>query len=210
MSELGNLFNKYGCDKTRKHRYEKIYEPVFKKLKNKTDLRILEIGVFNGHSTEALHEYFPHAELYGLDIFTRTNPEDLECYKKDRTQWIKASSMDTTVYKQIRDKFGKSVKFDIIIDDGMHTPTANKETFLNLKRLLKKEGVYFIDNVWPLELMNDKELEHQCLQRYPDRYNSMDNQLFLNALEQSDLRVLRHDNRKLTKQPDSYIIELRS
>jgi hypothetical protein len=118
--------------------------------------------------------------------------------------------MDTTVYKQIRDKFGKSVKFDIIIDDGMHTPTANKETFLNLKRLLKKEGVYFIEDVWPLELMNDKELEHQWLQRYPDRYNSMDNQLFLNALEQSDLRVLRHDNRKLTKQPDSYIIELRS
>ena len=26
MSELGNLFNKYGCDKTKKHKYEKIYE----------------------------------------------------------------------------------------------------------------------------------------------------------------------------------------
>ena len=70
--------------------------------------------------------------------------------------------------------------------------------------------VYFIEDVWPLELMNDTELEHQWLQRHPDRYGSMDNQLFLNTLDQSGLRVLRHDNRKLTKQPDSYIIELRS
>ena len=45
MSELGNLFNKYGCDKTKKHRYEKIYEPVFKKLKDKTDLRILDQNI---------------------------------------------------------------------------------------------------------------------------------------------------------------------
>ena len=42
MSELGNLFNKYGCDKTRKHQYEKIYEPVLEKLKDK-EVNILEV-----------------------------------------------------------------------------------------------------------------------------------------------------------------------
>ena len=212
MSELGNLFNKYGCDKTKKHKYEKIYEPVFKKLKDKTDLRILEIGVFHGHSTEALLDYFPHAHMYGIDIFERTNPEDIEAYMDhdDRTHWLKASSTDPNLYKMLREKFGKSTKFDIIIDDGMHTPKANKETFENLHRTLKRDGVYFIEDVWPLELMNDEEMEHQWIKRFPDRYNLMDNQLFLNSLERSGLRVLRHDHRKLAGHADSYVIELRS
>ena len=53
-------------------------------------------------------------------------------------------------------------------------------------------------------------MEHQWIKRFPDRYNLMDNQLFLNSLERSGLRVLRHDHRKLTGHADSYVIELRS
>ena len=79
-----------------------------------------------------------------------------------------------------------------------------------MHRTLKKDGVYFIEDVWPLELMNDEEMEHHWIKRFPDRYNLMDNQLFLNSLERSGLRVLRHDHRKLTGHADSYIIELRS
>ena len=71
MSELGNLFNKYGCDKTKKHRYEKIYEPVFKKLKDKTDLRILEIGVFHGHSTEAFANFTALSNTDNKEIYSK-------------------------------------------------------------------------------------------------------------------------------------------
>jgi len=206
MSELGKLFNKYGCDKTQKHQYEKIYQPVLEKLKDK-EINILEVGVFNGHSTEAFHEYMPKANLYGIDIFTRTKAEDLPCYKKDRTQYLRASSIEPSVTRQFMAKFN-DVKFDIIIDDGLHTPNANKLTFRYLSPLLKQGGHFFIEDVFPMERMTMKELQHPWLVRHPDRYNHLDNNVFLKEIESSNMKIIRHDNRKLTGQPDSYIIEI--
>lgn len=207
MSELGDLFNKYGCDKTKKHMYDRIYGPALERYKDK-EINILEVGVFNGHSTEAFHEYFPKANLYGLDIFVRTKAADLPCYKKDRTQYLKASSIEPSVTRQLIAKFG-DIKFDVIIDDGLHTPNANKLTFRHLSSFLKEDGHFFIEDVFPLELMTMKELQHPWLVRHPDRYNALDNNMFLAEIEKSGLKIKRHDNRKLTGEPDSYIIELR-
>lgn len=203
---LGDLFNKYGCDKTKKHQYEKIYEPALEKYRDQ-EINILEVGVFNGHSTEAFHEYLPKANLYGLDIFVRTKAEDLPCYQKDRTHFLKASSIEPSVRTQLIKKFG-NIKFDFIIDDGMHTPLANKLTFRYLSPFLKEGGTFFIEDVFPLESMTMKELEHPWLQRHPDRYNALENNMFLAEIEKSGMVIKRHDNRKLTGQPDSYIIEL--
>ena len=60
--KLGDLFNKYGTDKTKKHQYDTIYEKYFEPIKN-DQLNILEIGVDKGLSTLAFHEYFPHANF---------------------------------------------------------------------------------------------------------------------------------------------------
>ena len=207
MSELGDLFNKYGCDKTKKHMYDRIYGPALERYKDK-EINILEVGVFNGHSTEAFHAYFPKANRYGLDIFVRTKATDLPCYKKDRTDYIKGSSIEPSVKSQIIKKFG-NIKFDIIIDDGLHTPQANKMTFRYLSPFLKEDGVFFIEDVFPLEIMSLEDLKHPWLMRHPDRYNALDNNMFLAEIEKSGLKIKRHDNRKLTGEPDSYIIELR-
>ena len=203
---LEKLFNKYGCDKSKKHKYHEIYEPILKKYKNKK-CNILEIGVFNGHSTEAFHEYLPKANLYGIDIFVRTNPDDLSCYKKDRIHYLKASSMEPSTRWKFQEKF-PDVKFDIIIDDGMHTPKANMLTLRYLLPLLKDDGHFFIEDVFPLEIMTLNELNHPWLKKHPDRYNALDNNIFLNEMENTGMKIIRHDNRKKTKQPDSYIIEL--
>jgi len=207
MSELGDLFNKYECDKTKKHMYDRIYGPALEKFKDQ-EINILEVGVFNGHSTEAFHEFLPKANLYGLDIFVRTKATDLPCYKKDRTDYIKGSSIEPSVTSQIIKKFG-NIKFDIIIDDGLHTPQANKMTFRYLSPFLKEDGVFFIEDVFPLEIMSLEDLKHPWLMRHPDRYNALDNNMFLAEIEKSGLKIKRHDNRKLTGEPDSFIIELR-
>jgi predicted O-methyltransferase YrrM len=207
MSELGDLFNKYGCDKTRKHQYDRVYAPVLDTMMNKR-INVLEVGVFNGHSTEAFLQYLPMAHMYGLDIFTRTRAEDLPCYTFQRADWIKASSTDPSIGRQLKEKWG-NIKFDVIIDDGLHTPKANMQTFNNLSPFLADDGVYFIEDVFPMEIMTQKELSIDWLMRYPDRYNHLDNNMFLSALDKSNMKIKRHDQRKLTKQPDSYIIELR-
>ena len=132
-TQLGKLFNKYNCDKCQKHQYDRVYGPVFEKFKEKK-INILEIGIFNGYSTEAFHEYLPHASLYGIDIFERVDPKNLECYRKDRTHYIAYSSTKPKIVDLVKMYWG-DIKFDIIIDDGEHTPEANMQTFKYLSRI---------------------------------------------------------------------------
>jgi|TARA_B110000977_G_C11078372_1_gene491986 hypothetical protein len=204
--KLGDLFDKYGCDKHKKHNYDKVYEPYMQPLKD-DGLKVLEVGIFRGESMEAFHEYFPNADLYGIDIFTRTHPRDLEILQQERCHWIKGDSMSPVVGPQLREKFGL-IKFDIIIDDGMHNPKANMLTMHNLLPFLADGGSYFIEDVFPMEKMTTKELEHPWLLRHPDQYNHMDNNMFLNALDKTGLTIERYDLRKTTGQPDSYIIRI--
>ena len=79
---LRKCFDDHNCDKGFKHKYEKVYEPDFVKLKNK-EINILEIGVDTGASLGAWYDYFPKANIYGLDLFVRNTLEDLEYFKKD-------------------------------------------------------------------------------------------------------------------------------
>jgi predicted O-methyltransferase YrrM len=203
---LKDLFNKYDCDKHRKHRYDSVYQKLFEPLKDKP-INFLEVGVFKGASTAAFHEFFPNATFYGLDLFVRVKPEDIEILNDERVNWLKADSTNPGVRTSIMKAF-PGVKFDVILDDGLHTPKANRQTFDNLSPLLNDGGMYIIEDVWPLERMTMKQLEHPWIKRYPDRYNQLDNNMFLGSMEKSGLTINRHDMRKVSGQPDSYIIEL--
>ena len=206
MSKLADLFDLYGCDKHKKHKYNTVYEQFFEPKKDDA-LKLLEVGIFKGESMEAFHEYFPNADLYGIDIFTRTKPHQLSVLKNERCHHVKGDSMNPAVGPQLLEAFGK-VKFDFIIDDGMHNPRANMQTMNNLLPHLAEGGSYFIEDVFPLESMTQKELDHPWLLRHPDQYNAMDNNMFLNAMDKSGFKIERYDLRKTTGQPDSYIIRL--
>lgn len=202
-SMLSEIFNKHNSDKTMKHMYHLVYEPHFDSIRY-SELNILEVGVFKGESINAWLEYFPNATVYGIDIFERVKAEDIEILKHPRVKWAKCDSTASSIEEW------KDVEFDVIIDDGLHTPTANMLTFQNLSPLLKKGGLYFIEDVWPLELMSTKELEHPWIKNHKDDFVLEDNEKFLYELNQSGMAVTRHDNRNITGHPDSYIIELQS
>jgi len=206
MKKLKALFDKYDCDKGHKHSYDRIYEKIFESVKDQP-LNILEVGIFKGASTSAFLDYFPNANLYALDLFVRVKPEELEVLKDERVHWFKGDSMNPAIRSQIAKAF-PGIEFDFIIDDGMHTPKANKETFINLNPLLKQGGSYIIEDVWPLERMTVEELKHPWLKLHSDRYGQLDNNNFLLALEKSGMKITRHDLRKTSGEPDSYIIEL--
>ena len=205
--KLFELFQKYNCDKGYKHRYDYVYEKIFQPVKDQ-ELNILEIGVFKGASTQAFLEYFPKAKFYALDLFVRVKPEEIKALNSERVQWLKGDSMNPAIRSQVAKAF-PDVKFDFIIDDGMHTPKANKVTFQNLSPLLKEGGSYIIEDVWPLEQMNPEQLKHPWLRLHSDRYGQLDNNDFLMALDTSRMDITRYDQRKKTGEPDSYIIELK-
>lgn len=201
---LDTLFNKHGCDKSSKHNYHLVYEKDFSSLRNKP-INILELGVFRGDSIKAWLEYFPNAQIYGLDIFVRESPEDIEVLNSDRVHWIRGDSLSESITNQIQEKWN-GITFDIIIDDGKHTPEANRLSFKHLNKFLNKDGAYYIEDVWPLDIMTEQEMKHNWIRKYPKDYTVAEMSKFLREIEDWD--VERFDLRGKAES-DSYIIKIK-
>lgn len=200
---LKELFNKYGCDKSKKHSYDTVYQPEFEALRNEP-INFLEVGVFKGHSLQAWLDFFPNATFYGIDVFTRVDPKDIPVLQNERVKWIKADSTKTSIRELLPVVWGDT-KFDIILDDGLHTPRANGQTFNNLYRFLKPGGSYYIEDVWPLHIMSEQEKQHWWVQKYPDRYNTSEMDYFMNQIPRT--KMTEFDLRKKSGEPDSYIMK---
>jgi hypothetical protein len=201
---LESLFNKYGCDKSSKHHYHTVYEKEFDELRN-DQINILEVGVFKGDSIWAWLDYFPNATIYALDVFKRFAPKDIEILNHERVKWLKADSTNISVRQLIKKEWPR-IRFDIIIDDGLHTPAANALTLHNLYPLMKKNGSYYVEDVWPLDIMTRQEMEHWWVVKHPERYNILEMNKFLREVQDKDVK--RFDLRRISNEPDSYIIRV--
>ena len=186
---MRKLFDRFGCDKGRCHGYERVYEPAFKDIRNEP-LRILDIGIFKGASIEVWLDYFPNATIVGIDIFKRVKPENIPVLRHPRVEWRKHDSTTPA-------DFGK---FDIVIDDGAHTHTAQRKT---LECFAPCANMYFIEDVWAFNYMTPKEKEHKWLRG--SGYSEQEYLKLLNALEPYEVEF--HDLRA-GHQPDSFIIEI--
>ena len=203
---LKELFNKYGCDKAKKHHYDTVYQPEFEPLQNE-HINILEVGVFKGESVAAWLDFFPNATVYGLDIFVRVSAEDIPILQHPKVKWLKGDSTHPSVSGAIQ-KAWPDVQFDIIIDDGLHTPEANAKTFENLFQFLKDTGSYYIEDVWPLDIATQAELQHSWLKKYPHLYNILTMNKLLYQIK--DKNVERFDLRSQSGEGDSYIIKVKN
>ena len=151
-SKIKKLFDFYGSDKAKHHDYHLIYSSIF--LNNSKVKKILEIGMGTndenllsnmgingkpGASLMAFRDFFKNAKIYGADI-------DKNILFKDYR--IKTSYVDQTSEASLRKlfkKFGKN--FDLIIDDGMHSPLANLNVILSSIEYLKKGGCLVIEDI---------------------------------------------------------------
>ena len=201
---LEELFNQHGCDKASKHKYHTVYEPDFEPLKDK-EINILEVGIFKGDSIKVWLDYFPNATIYGIDVFTRISSKDIEILEHERVKWLKADSTSYGVVNSIKKEWPR-IRFDIIIDDGLHTPDANAKTLNNLYPLLKKEGKYYVEDVWPLDIMTVKQLEHPWITQKSSSYNMLEMNKFLKSIENKTSK--RFDLRSVSGEPDSYIVRV--
>jgi hypothetical protein len=203
MTSLVELFDKYKCDKgSLKHRYDRVYEPVLDEYQDGY-FNMLEIGVFKGNSTEAFVEYCPKIEIVGVDIFTRVDMKDIPIFDHPQVTGCKCDSLEgpTEQFKELAKNY-----FDIIIDDGLHTHEAQRKTFENFFPFLVEGGSYFIEDVWPYDLMSKMEKQHYWLQKYEPAFSDEEYQKLLDAI--SPYEVIYHDLRE-GYDPDSFIIEVK-
>jgi hypothetical protein len=207
---LKQLFFRYNCDKGHKHTYHTVYDPEFTPLRNEP-INILEIGIWTGVSHKAWFDYFPNAQIYGIDIFTRISPYEIDLLREDRVHWLKGNTTADNI-SQLIDKKWPGVKFDIIIDDGEHSPRANGLSFKNLSPYMKDTGTYYVEDVWPLHIMTKTDFEtdnikdREWLRDNAEIYNKSEMDFFLSCVE--NYHTEEFDLRHLNKYGNSYIYKM--
>ena len=97
-------------------------------------------NIFARASLKVWRDYFPNATIYGADIKKELliNSKRINTFKMD--QLNKKDILN--VWKKI-----KKNKFDLIVDDGLHSYRANTILFTNTFKFLKKGGIYVIEDV---------------------------------------------------------------
>lgn len=163
--KLEEIHLNYSTDKGKGHNYIEAYDNLFKPYQNKK-INFMEVGVLLGGSLEMWNEFFPKANIYGVDDFSQvhTNSDfggidvshDIvvnKLSKYDRITFIEpVNARDTNI---VKDKIGSlSIEFDIIIDDGDHNPISQVEVFDNFIPYLSAEGVYVIEDVCGINQAN--------------------------------------------------------
>jgi len=186
---MRKCFDRHGCDKSKRHGYERVYEPIFEPVRDEP-LRILEIGILRGESLAAWVDYFPNAEIVGIDTFGRVKPKNIPILNHSRIEWHRH---DSTVPIDLG-------HFDFVIDDGLHRFPTQRMTLENFK---PKADKYFIEDIWSFKHMTKRERQHGWLRN--DGYTDKEYQRLTDALSPYDVKY--HDLRK-GHQPDSFIYEV--
>jgi len=134
-SNKGGLFER---NNKIRHFYADFYE---ESLQNHKVENLLEIGIEDGGSLRAWSTLFPDANIFGADVNKNYLFEEL------KIKTFYTDQLDENELNSLSEKL-KDKKFDIIIDDGLHTFEANIKTFEALFPLLdSKSGIYFIEDI---------------------------------------------------------------
>lgn len=165
QGRLGSLFLKYGSDKAANwrakspfpwapHNYADFYEIMFSLRRH--DIRLLiECGIGTnfedvesnmtrhgspGASLRAWRDFFPNANIVGLDLDKRIlfSDDRIKTFEVDQLSgasvraWIRCSNISNV---------------DIFVDDGLHTLEANWNLFAEAVPIMRRGGVYVIEDV---------------------------------------------------------------
>lgn len=152
---LLELSTKRDTDKGTTHSYIDVYESLFSNIRN-TVKNVLEIGVQTGGSLLMWRDYFPNAQIYGVDT-NYTNIND-----KHRIITIYHNAYDISFYL-LQKCCGY---FDIIIDDGSHDPVHQQFVAEHYVKLLSSNGILVIEDIQNIDWVSE------IIQHFPKDYNT--------------------------------------
>jgi hypothetical protein len=144
-SQAAWFSTQFPTDKGGYHDYLPIYDALFAPYRTRKDVRLLEVGVKKGGSLVLWREVFDaSAFIYGIDV----NP-DVPMFARDAH--MKVLILDSRDAAAVQAALS-GLKFDIIIDDGLHLPEAQAQTFTALRPFLEPTGVYVIEDVYEIDV----------------------------------------------------------
>jgi hypothetical protein len=144
----------HGSDKGSRHGYTKAYSQLLNHMPSNRKMRLLEIGIGTnnvalssnmgrngrpGASLLAWQGTFEHAQIHAADIDLGIvgSIKDFKCFYLDQTvkqSWEKLISE-------------VNVKYDVIVDDGLHSILSNINTLIYGRRILSNQGVIIIEDI---------------------------------------------------------------
>ena len=154
MEELSEIFKKNKSDKSNSGFYP-LYSYILKTLGREKNLNICEIGLGTnnqnivsymtlhfkpGGSLYSFRDFLPNSQIYGADIdksilFTSENIKT--CY---------VDQLEMESFENLKREF-KNVKYDLFIDDGLHSIGANFNTLLFALENIKETGWIVIEDI---------------------------------------------------------------
>tara|TARA_B100001057_G_scaffold294913_1_gene295021 strand:+ start:192 stop:896 length:705 start_codon:yes stop_codon:yes gene_type:complete len=156
--ELKNLMDLHGSDKgglNNQHNFAQYYSEIFHNKKSKIK-NLLEIGLGSNNpevpsnmgkdgkplaSLRAWKDFFKNANIYGADI------DESILSNEDRIQTFYVDQTNPESIKKMFKEIG-NIKFDIILEDGLHEYNANICFFENAIDYLDEEGTYIIEDIY--------------------------------------------------------------
>ena len=194
-TDLCKIMNRAGSDKgSGWHNYTKFYDHIFNNMRY-DNLNILEIGVgtinstmksnmcsnigyIPGASHRGWNEYFKNSTIYGCDI-DRNIVTDCDT---ERNKYFYLDQLDLeTIKTQFYEGELKDIKFDIIIDDGLHDFQVNYNVLEVLLPKINKGGYYIIEDIYnynPDLVKIDTQYKSQYV-KLDNPHNNYDNNLFV-------------------------------
>jgi hypothetical protein len=143
-SNLSVLARLHETDKWGYHWYAQHYQAHFHRLR-KRPLNLLEIGVggyddphAGGESLRMWKDYFPRANIYGIDVFDKSGLQE------PRIRIFQGSQADPDFLGWVAGQIGR---LDIIVDDGSHLNEHMVISFQTLFPLLAEGGFYAIEDL---------------------------------------------------------------
>ena len=144
---MSDIAKKYPTDKDFTHNYfNAVYEKYFSPIRDEVK-KFCEIGVGGfwqdagwvpGNSLKVWDEYFPNAEILGLDI----KSFDLTSQGKVTVDYIDQSN------KELVDEYAsKLTEYDIILDDGSHVMYDQQITMASFFKSLKSGGIFVMEDL---------------------------------------------------------------
>jgi hypothetical protein len=151
---LCEIMSRHGSDKARtdtmtRHNYTHYYFPLFESARLEP-LRLFEVGIGTGASLRGWKEFFPHASIFGADINAKT------LFTEERVSTFHCDMGSKESVVSLWSNPALMRRFDIIVDDGRHTPESQDTFFENSIHKLARGGVYIIEDVRSHELMIQK------------------------------------------------------
>ena len=151
-AQLKYNLDKYGSDKATCHDYHFIYGPILKNRSSVTAVLEIGLGTNNelvisnmgkvgkpGASLRAFRDFLPKAKIYGADI-------DREIlFSEDRIETFFADQTDFSSLEALGKNVGAG--FDLIIDDGLHSPNANIAVLIFALDKLKDGGWFVVEDI---------------------------------------------------------------